>query len=276
MIQDPLIPEVWKILSRKKETRDTFTLELIPEAGKMPRPFRPGQFNMLMVHGVGEIPISISGDPRESKSMIHTIRDVGSVSAALGKLSVGSPIGIRGPYGSPWPVEKAEGNDVLLVAGGIGLAPLRPALYRLMAHRERYGRIILLYGARTPEEILFRRELEKWRTHLDLDVLVTVDRGPMSWHGNVGFVTQYLKQIPLNPFETTAMICGPELMIRYAVEELLNLKMKKEEIFVSLERNMKCGNGTCGHCQLGEYLVCRDGPVFMWSDVESYLEVDQL
>ena len=172
---EPMLPEVFRIQRVVKESYDTFTLELEPDRGNRVFPFEPGQFNMLYVFGVGEIPISISGDPLHPETLIHTTRAVGTVTKAMGALKPGDVIGVRGPFGTEWPVRAAKGYDVVFVAGGIGLAPLRPALYHILAHREKYGRIVLLYGCRSPEDILFRRELEKWRARFDLEIYVTVD-----------------------------------------------------------------------------------------------------
>jgi NAD(P)H-flavin reductase len=258
------------------ETADTFTLELAAERGVDPLVFAPGQFNMLYVFGVGEVPISISGDPATPQTLVHTTRVVGAATRAMGRLRRGDHLGVRGPFGTAWPVDTAEGQDVLFVAGGIGLAPLRPALYRVLARRERYGRVVLLYGARTPEDILFRRELRNWRADFDLEVHVTVDRATREWRGNVGVVTALIPRVPFDPRNTVAFTCGPEVMMRFTVLELQRRGVDAAEVFVSLERNMKCAIGLCGHCQLGAEFVCRDGPVFPYSRVRALLDVREL
>jgi len=183
---------------------------------------------------------------------------------------------VRGPYGSCWPVEHAEGNDVVIVAGGIGLAPLRPALYRLMATRDRYGRIVLLYGARTPEDILFKRELQDWRSHFDLEVYVTVDRATGRWKGNVGVVTTLIPKAPFDPHASIALLCGPEVMMRFTIQELEKRGVRDDLIFVSLERNMKCAVGFCGHCQFGPTFICKDGPVFRYDTIRSFFEMREV
>lgn len=260
---DPMIPELFRIERVKHETEDTFTLGLVPTEETSKIAFLPGQFNMLYVFGVGEVPISISGDPAETSCLEHTTRRVGAVTKAMGLLRPGEVIGVRGPYGSHWPVTEEEvGRDIVIIAGGIGLAPLRPVLYHLMAQREKFRKIVLLYGARSPEEILYKRELERWRGKFDLEVQVTVDRGSSGWRGNVGVVTPLVARAPFTPSNTAALVCGPEVMMRFAVLELQKRGVPAEKIYLSMERNMKCGLGYCGHCQYGPAFVCKDGPVF--------------
>ncbi len=273
---DPILPRPYRVHRVQKETSDTFTLELRPEAGQASFPFAAGQFNMLYVLGVGEVPISISGDPGLPQSLVHTTRSVGAVTKGMGRLQRGDAIGVRGPFGTPWPIEAAAGNDVVFVAGGIGLAPLRPALYQVMARREAYGRVVLLYGARTPEDILFRRQLKEWRADFDLEVHVTVDRATRDWRGNVGVVTHLIPRVPFDPYHTVAMVCGPEVMMRYTVMELERRGVQLEDVHVSLERNMKCGVGFCGHCQMGPKFVCKDGPVFPFEKVRDLLNVREV
>ncbi|MFN8007792.1 MAG: FAD/NAD(P)-binding protein [Terriglobia bacterium] len=268
---DPMMPLPYVVTRMDRETYDTFTMQLKPDDGIQQSHFQPGQFNMLYVFGTGEVPISISGDPAAESLLTHTTREVGSVTQAMRKLKRGDWLGIRGPYGNGWPVEAAEGDDVLMVAGGIGLAPLRPALYHVLAHREKYGKVALLYGARTPDDILYRRELEKWRSQFDLNVLVTVDRALGNWRGNVGVVTTLIPRAPFEPSNTTAMVCGPEIMMRYVAMELQNHGVPTNNIHVSMERNMKCGVGFCGHCQYGPQFICKDGPVFSYLEIKEWL-----
>ncbi|MFN7985977.1 MAG: FAD/NAD(P)-binding protein [Thermoanaerobaculia bacterium] len=268
---DPMFPRPYRVHRVTKETSDTFTLELLPEAGHAGFAFAAGQFNMLYVCGIGEVPISISGDPGVPQALVHTTRAVGAVTKGMEELKKGDSIGIRGPFGTNWPVAAAEGNDVVFVAGGIGLAPLRPALYQVLANRERYGRVVLLYGARTPEDILYRKQLKEWRADLGLEVHVSVDRATRDWRGNVGVVTTLIPRVPFDPYNTVAMVCGPEVMIRYTVMELERRGVAQDRIHVSLERNMKCGIGFCGHCQHGPNFVCKDGPVFPFSRVRDLM-----
>jgi NAD(P)H-flavin reductase len=270
-VEDPMLPRAYRVQHRSKETADTFTLELAPPGGEGEPSFLPGQFNMLYVFGVGEVPISISGDPGEAGRFVHTTREVGAVTRALGRLGRGDALGVRGPFGTPWPVEAAAGNDVLIVAGGIGLAPLRPAVYRLLAARERYGKIVLLYGTRTPGDILFRRQIQQWRAQFDLDVYVTVDRATAGWRGNVGVVTALIGKVPVDPLNTVALVCGPEVMMRFTALEIQKRGVPLDRISLSMERNMKCAIGLCGHCQYGPTFICKDGPVFAYPRIKDMM-----
>jgi len=271
LVPDPMLPTPHRIQRVKQETDDTFTLELLPVDSTTRFSFAPGQFNMLYVFGVGEVPISISSNPDDAPVLKHTTRVVGTVTKAMRKLKRGDVIGIRGPFGTHWPVEEASSRDVVIIAGGIGLAPLRPALYRLMAERPRYHKIVLLYGTRTPEDMLYRHELEQWRGKFDLEIQVTVDRAASTWRGNVGVVSTMIPRAPFDPSNTLAMICGPEVMMRFTVMELLKRGVAAERIYLSSERNMKCGIGFCGHCQFGPTFVCKDGPVFAYSRIAPIL-----
>ena len=264
---DPMLPRPWRVCRSVRETDDTFTLELIPEPGQPVQPFAAGQFNMLYLPGIGEVPISISGDPTYPHTLVHTTRAVGAITKKMAAIRRGDAIGVRGPFGTAWPVEDSEGNDVVFVAGGIGLAPLRPALIQVLSRRERYGRVVLLYGARTPDDILFRKQLREWRADFDLEIQVTVDRATHDWRGNVGVVTALISRVPFEPGHTVAMICGPEVMIRYTVMELERRGVTPDRAYVSLERNMKCAVGFCGHCQLGPLFICKDGPIFPYEKV---------
>jgi len=270
-VPDPMLPQLFRVQRVRREIPDTFTLELEPEEGVEVPPFASGQFNMLYVFGVGEIPISISGDPARRRPLVHTTRAVGTVSKAMRELKAEDVIGVRGPFGSHWPIERAMGKDVVIVAGGIGLAPLRSAMYQVISQREKYGKVVLLYGARTPEDILYRREVEHWRAHFDLEVYVTVDNATGKWRGSVCVVTRLIPRAPFDLLNTVAMICGPEVMMRFTAAELEKRGVAPENIFVSMERNMKCAIGQCGHCQYGPHFVCKDGPVFQYSRVQHLL-----
>lgn len=266
-----MLPVPYRILRNNRETHDVFTLDAEPADGSGIPPYAPGQFNMLYVFGKGDSAISISGDPEKKQPLRHTIRRAGVVTTALERLRRGDTIGVRGPFGAPWPVTEAQGKDVLLLAGGIGLAPLRPALYHLLAHRGQYGKIALLYGARAPEDLLYVSELEQWRGRFDLQVFVTVDTAKRGWMGEVGVVTKLIARASFDPENAVAMICGPEIMMRFSVLELQQNKMRPETIFLTMERNMKCAVGFCGHCQYGPHFICRDGPVFRCDRVQSLL-----
>lgn len=268
---NPMLVYPYCVNKVRKETKDTFTLEMVAQSGHSDFRFKAGQFNMLYVFGIGEVPISISGDPAQPKRLVHTTREVGTVTKAMRRLRVGDVLGVRGPFGTNWPVREAVGNDVVIVAGGIGLAPLRPALYEVLAQRQKYGKVVLLYGTRTPQDILFLRDLETWRSRFDLEVYVTVDHAVGMWRGNVGVVTSLIPKAPFDPLNTIALICGPEVMMRYTVQELQKRGVDSKNIFVSMERNMKCATGFCGHCQLGPHFVCKDGPVFSYDRIEDLL-----
>ena len=271
---DPMLPIPYRIHKRRQELSDTFTLGLTPLDGEFD--FTPGQFNMLYVFGVGEVPISISGDPADTSRLIHTVRDVGTVTEAMGKLKPGTSVGVRGPFGVGWPVQIAEGSDVLIVAGGLGLAPLRPAIYQVLANRSKYGNVCVFYGARTPADILYRRQLQEWRGRFDLTVDVTVDRALGEWAGRVGVVTRLLERGGYDPLHTVALVCGPEIMMRFAVKTLNQQGVSDEHIYVSLERNMKCAIGFCGHCQFGPSFVCKDGPVLRFDTIRQLLETREI
>ncbi|HTK11186.1 MAG TPA: FAD/NAD(P)-binding protein [Ktedonobacteraceae bacterium] len=268
---DPMLPRRYRVQRRRDELHDTFTLDLEPVDGDAIPPFACGQFNMLYAFGVGEIPISISGDPGRQRPLTHTIRAVGTVSRALQALKPKDMLGVRGPFGIPWPLAQAEGMDLVIIAGGLGLAPLRSAMYHILAQREHYRRVALLYGARTPEDILYRKECERWRAHLDLDVAVTVDRASSDWRGSVGVVTRLISRASFEPHKTLALICGPEVMMRFSAAELEKCGVSATHIFLSLERNMKCAIGFCGHCQFAPVFVCKDGPVFSYSRIRDLL-----
>jgi anaerobic sulfite reductase subunit B len=269
----PMVPEPYVVRSRGRETADTWTIELEPVAGEAIDP-EPGQFAMLTAFGVGEVPISLSGRGTDG-SLIHTIRDVGAVTAELCRIPRGEAIGVRGPFGTTWPLQEARGADVVVLAGGLGLAPLRPAVEGLLARRDSYGRLLLLYGARTPGDLLYPQQLEDWRAE-GLDVRLTVDAGTRSWLDRVGFVSALLDDVILDFESAVALVCGPEVMMRVTVGALLQRGVSAERTYVSLERSMSCGIGHCGHCQLGPILICRDGPVFTWDEVAHWLSVREL
>lgn len=273
---EPMLPEAWRVDRVIRETAETFTLALSRSGGGAPHVFRAGQFNMLYVFGVGEVAISISGNPLEPGPLLHTTRAVGSVTRAMQRLEVGDVLGVRGPYGTGWPVDAARGRDVLLVAGGLGMAPLRSVLLELMGRRGEFGRVVLLCGSRTPSDLIFRAEMKRWSARSDLDVCLTVDRAEGRWGGEVGLVTSLIGRAPFEPSNTVAFVCGPEAMMRSTVAELEHRGVASDRIHLSLERNMKCAVGFCGHCQFGAEFVCRDGPVFRSDRIASLLALEEL
>ena len=267
----PMVPVPYRVARRHRETHDSWTLELEPAGDARVDAFAPGQFAMLYAFGAGEVPISVSALP-----LIHTVRDVGMTSAALTAARRGDILGVRGPFGTSWPVDAAQGADVVVLAGGIGIAPLRPVVHHLLEHRERYGRIIVLYGGRSPSELLYTTELEHWRGRFDVEVHVAVDQAEAGWRGRVGVVTALVPRADFDPAHTLAMVCGPEVMTRFAVAALRDREVSADAIYVSLERSMKCAIGLCGHCQMGSAFLCKDGPVFRWDAVEPLLRVREL
>lgn len=275
MERDLMEPVPYRLVDRRIETRDSATLRLEPVQAGIPD-VRPGQFCMLYARGVGEIAISISGAVSPDRALVHTIRDVGKVSHALHDAEPGAVIGVRGPCGTEWDVDAALGGDVVIVAGGVGLAPLRPVVLAALARRAEFGRVVLVAGARTPDEFLYREQLAGWHDDPALDVEQTIDQLADGWFGPVGFVTEPLARLPLEPDRTVAFICGPEPMMRFSANVLLKKGVPPNRIQVSLERNMQCGVGLCGHCQLGPLLVCRDGPVVDYTVAEPLLLVPEL
>jgi NAD(P)H-flavin reductase len=266
---DTWMPVPARIVAVKDENFNTRTYQLQvidPGIRKLYR-WIPGQFNMIWVPGVGEAAISISSDSTDTEYLSHTIRVVGSVTRAMMRMGVGGTVGLRGAFGTGWPMDKLEGREVVIVSGGIGLAPLRPVVYTLMRDRAKYRRVVLLYGCRTPEDRLYREELEKWAAERIIDVLVTVDNATPTWVGPVGVVTKLMQRIRVNAEHTTVLVCGPRILNRVAAWNFLQLHVPPDHVYVSLERNMNCGFGRCGHCQYGPKFVCRDGPVFAFDQI---------
>ncbi len=245
-----------------------------PKVGELFR-FKPGQFNMLYLPGYGEAAISISSDPAQPENLLHTVRVAGNVTSGLARMQVGDSFGLRGPFGSAWPLEACGGADLVFACGGVGLAPLRPALYYVIRHRQDYGRVFLLYGARTPQDLLYADEFSVWRD-AGIEVEVTVDMGDANWTGHIGVVPVLFYRLRVDPRRTRVLTCGPEIMMRFVIFEALARKISPQHIYLSLERNMNCALGFCGHCQLGPAFVCKDGPVFTYDRMAPYLHVEDL
>lgn len=273
---DAMLPASYVVAERTRENHDSVTLRLEPAGQPLP-PFGPGQFMMLAVPGIGEVAISISGDPtRQDGSLTHTIRAVGAVSGTLCDARPGGVIGVRGPFGTCWDLTAAAGRDLVMAAGGVGLAPLRPVIHGALASRASYGRVILVAGARSPGEFLFRGQLDAWSARAGMETELTIDQWAPGWRGTVGFVTEPLSRLALDPTRTTAFLCGPEPMMRFSARALIRKGVPPRDIQVSVERNMQCGVGLCGHCQLGPVLLCRDGPVLNYAVAEPLLTVREL
>jgi NAD(P)H-flavin reductase len=261
------MPVPSRILDVREENFNTrtFSLQFLDEQIRKLYRFVPGQFNMLYVPGVGEA--AISSDPGQTDTLDHTVRLVGSVTRAMERLGKGALVGLRGPFGRGWPLEAMEGKDVVIVAGGIGLAPLRPVVHWVLQNRDHYKRVVLLYGCRTPEDRVFAHELEQWDADSSIQVLVTVDNATGAWAGPVGVVTSLLRRIKVNAERTIVLVCGPKILNHVAAWNFLQLHVPPDYVYVSLERNMNCGFGRCGHCQYGAKFMCKDGPVFCFSEV---------
>jgi NAD(P)H-flavin reductase len=269
----PMVPRPFRVAARWPETRGVVTLALEPVDGP-PLGFAPGQFTMLYAFGVGEVPISISG--RQDGQVLQTIREVGAVTRALCAAEPGEVLGARGPFGSDWALHAAQGRDVVVVAGGLGVAPLRPAIRGLVADRERYGRISVLVGARSPDDLLFLDELRALADDPGLHVATTVDHAEPAWEGPVGVVPELIPDAPFDPSTAIALVCGPEVMMRFTAEALLDRGVPAERILVSMERNMKCAIGHCGHCQFGPEFICRDGPIFPYERIRRLIAVREV
>jgi len=279
---NPWLPEVvvLRAITPEAEGIATYHLAFVDESRGATYRFEPGQFNMLYLPGAGEMPISLSADPAADPESVsawaHTVRLAGNATNTLAGLQPGDTLGLRGPYGSSWPMAECVGCEVVVIAGGIGLAPLRPAIYHLLRRREQFGRISLLYGSRSPSLLLYEREWADWMRR-DVSVAVTVDRPAPGWRGSVGAVTLLVEQLPaFDPANCVALICGPEVMMRFAAQAALDRGVPSHRIWVTLERNMQCAVGFCGHCQLGPEFVCKDGPVFRYDRAAPWMKVEAL
>ncbi|MCB1490555.1 MAG: FAD/NAD(P)-binding protein [Rhodobiaceae bacterium] len=276
-MHDPMLPRRFRVAKAWSELDDVRTMELLPVDGG-PMSFEPGQFNMLYAFGVGEVAISISGDPESPERLVHTVRSVGAVSGALCKLKEGDMVGVRGPFGTPWPVETETGRHAVFVAGGLGLAPLRPAIRYVLAHRDQYAGATIVYGARSPSELLYPDEIHAWKSRFDTTVDITVDHAAPGWTGRVGVVTTLLGRAlaDIDPATVSAFVCGPEVMMRFTVMSLTEAGVTDDRIWVSMERNMKCAIGFCGHCQFGPDFICRDGAVFRQDHVGGLMALKEI
>jgi len=265
------LPEPATILNVEQMTQTENLFELKLNNGRE-LGHKPGQFIELSIMGIGEAPISVSSSPTKEGSFELVVRKVGRVTGALHSLTAGSEVGIRGPFGTNFPAYDLEGKDILFVGGGIGLVPLRSFINYVLDNRKNYGRVIILFGARNPAERLFPAELAEWAKREDVEFFETVDRADESWTGNVGVITTLFPKVEIDPLSTVCAIVGPPVMYKFVVIELRERKIPYENIYLSLERRMKCGVGKCGHCQIQDLYVCKDGPVFRFSDIQEYKE----
>jgi sulfite reductase subunit B len=266
------LPAMARLVKTEQMTQleTLFTLEL-PDESSLGN--EPGQFVEVSLFGIGEAPISISSSPSRSNGTFELcVRRVGDVTNAMHRLEPGAMMGIRGPFGQGFPVGKMKGKDVLFAAGGLGLAPLRSLINEVLDQRGSFGRVIILYGTKHPSEILFRDELAQWAERGDVKFHMTVDRGDENWQGHVGVITTLFPEVTINPRNTVAAICGPPIMYRFVLMELLGKGIPETQIYLSLERRMKCGVGKCGHCQINELYCCQDGPVFRYADIKGLEE----
>lgn len=275
---DAMLPVPARIVDVKIENFNTrtFLLRIEDQYDRQAYRWLPGQFNMLYVPGVGEAAISLSSDPDQPETLAHTIRVVGAVTRAIDRMGTGGIVGLRGPFGRGWPIDRLEGKDVVMVAGGIGLAPLRPMVYWLRRHRQRFRRVVLLFGCRSPDDRLYTDELHQWQSDDVIDVLVTVDNAGADWIGPVGVVTNLLRRIRVNADRSMVMVCGPRVLNRVAAWSFMQLHVPAEQVYLSLERNMNCGYGQCGHCQRSGKFVCKDGPVFAYSEIAESFTVEEI
>ena len=268
-MRDPMLPYAATVRNIRPEAYGISTFSLQYDDPSVPVGFAPGQFNMIALPGFGEVAISICSDPNTPLIMEHTIRYAGSVTRAIGRLRTGDSVGMRGPYGNSWPMELARGKDLVIVSGGIGLAPLRPVILEALHRRSSFGRILVLYGGRTPQDLLYTGEYEQWQDG-GIEMYVSVDRADETWKGQVGVIPMAFYRTRLDHRNTLVFSCGPEVMMRFVIYEAMARRIPKDAIYVSMERNMKCAVGLCGHCQLGPFFICKQGPVFRFSEVDSF------
>jgi len=266
-------PHAATVTARTQESPTIFTLRLRLDdaAAQAAYRFAPGQFNMLYLYGVGEVPISIMSDPEERDGIGHTIRMQGRVTQGLAKLQPGDRVGLRGPFGRGWPLQEMGGRDVVLVTGGLGCAPVVSVIHYVLRRRERFGKLVIIQGVKHAEDLIWREHYDRWARLPDTQVLVAASEGAAFWPWHVGRVTELFGLASFHPENAVAMMCGPEGMMRVAADNLLARGLAESQLYLSMERNMQCAVGRCGHCQIGGAFVCRDGPVFSWGEVKALL-----
>lgn len=273
--ENPWHPHAARIKSITAEVPNITTYEIELEDAEIRKAyeFQPGQFNMLYLPGFGESAISISSDPATPERLLHTVRIVGNVTQGLARKSPGDQIFLRGPFGSCWPVSECHGQDLIIACGGLGLPPLRPVIYQILENRDLFGNVSLIYGARSPQDLLFTKDYQHWQQQ-GIQVEVTVDLADAQWTGNVGVVPSLFDRLEIDPLKTLTFTCGPEIMMRFVIQEARSRGIPAEQIYLSMERNMNCAIGMCGHCQLGPEFICKDGPVFRSDRMEPYLHME--
>lgn len=274
-MSNPYLPQEAEVVERIQQTKTVFTLRLRftdPAVAAAYR-FQPGQFNMVYLYGVGEVPISIVSDPEDDHLLDHTIRVVGRVSAGLAKLAEGDRLGIRGPYGRGWPLMEAEARDLVIVTGGLGCAPVVSVINYVMRRRERFGRLNILQGVKHSDDLIYRDYFERWAQAPDTRVFLAADQGGSLWPWHVGHVTDLFDRLAFDPSRALAMMCGPEGMMRIAAQGLCKQGMDEDRLYLSMERNMQCALGHCGHCQFGGKFVCKNGPVFAYREIKDLFGV---
>lgn len=270
-----LLPHDAEVVAREQESGNIFSLRvrLADEALRTSFRYAPGQFNMLYLYGVGEVPISIVNDAQGGQALIHTVRALGRVTRGLAQLKVGDRLGLRGPYGRGWPLAAAQGKDVLVVTGGLGCAPVVAVIYHVLRNRGHYGHLTIIQGVRHSDDLIWKEHYNRWRAQPNTTVLLAADKAGPGWPWHVGLVTELFREIDIDPQRVMAMLCGPELMMRAAIEELIARGLPESMLYLNMERNMQCAVAQCGHCQYGSRYVCRDGPVFAYTEVKNLLGV---
>ena len=273
-----MIPQAAEIVEKRREAEGIYTVRvrLCDEAQRREYRFLPGQFNMLYAFGAGDVPMSIVSDPEDGDVIGHTLRTVGPVTQALGALAEGDILGMRGPYGSHWPLEEARGKEILILTGGLGCAPTLGALHYLFRRRENFGPIKIVHGVKAPKDLILHRQFEAWRKYPNTEVHLTADRSDGRWKHKVGLVTHLLTDLPLDASNTLVMMCGPEVMMHFAIKELIWKGISADRIYLSLERNMKCALGFCGHCQFGPQFICKDGPVLRYDRIQHFFRIKEV
>lgn len=268
---DPYLPRDTEVVAIDHLSPTLFTLHLHFEASDFHQHFifHPGQFNMLYLYGVGEVAISIVSDPEENQRISHTIRAVGRVTRALQKIKVGDRIGIRGPFGRPWPLKEIRKKDIVVLTGGLGCAPTVGMIHYMLARRKWYGKISILQGVKHSDDFIFKQQYAKWQEAPDTEIHIAADQAGPKWPWSKGYVTDMLKLLTLNSENTVVLMCGPEMMMRTAIEYLMKMGISETSIYLSMERNMECGIGHCGHCQYGGLFVCKNGPIFCYPEVKA-------